>query len=128
MQEEQLHGVVAAMADPGPDGEAEPERREEEGHVPRSEGDEGAQEEGGEGHPTRSHRSESEVAVKEGKEEKNGRGGNGGVKAGQYGKGGEQAAACGSRSYRTSETWSGSSPTSMASPVGVSLVNLFLFF
>ena len=34
------------------------------------------------GSPPRSHRSESEVAVKEGKEEKNGRGGNGGVKAG----------------------------------------------
>ncbi|KAJ8486608.1 hypothetical protein OPV22_019093 [Ensete ventricosum] len=60
------------------------------------------------GTPPRSHRTESEVAVKEGNEEKNGRGGNGGgVKAGQwdivtalrmyYGKGGEQAARHGAR-------------------------------
>ncbi|CAL9152840.1 unnamed protein product, partial [Musa hybrid cultivar] len=59
------------------------------------------------GSPPRNHRSESEVAVKEGKEEKNGRVGNGGVKAGQwdivtahrvyYGKGGEQAARRGPR-------------------------------
>ncbi|CAL9085187.1 unnamed protein product [Musa textilis] len=60
------------------------------------------------GTPPRCHRSGSDVAVKEGKEEKKyGRGGNGGVKAGQwdivtahrvyYGKGGEQAARRGPR-------------------------------
>ncbi|URD95153.1 hypothetical protein MUK42_31951 [Musa troglodytarum] len=108
VQEDQLHGVPAAVAHPGPGKEAEPEGREGEVRVPLR----GAEERAG--------------AVKEddsGEEEEGKKGGGKPRRRGEWdmAAGRRRNAPPGGRSCRTSKSWSGSSPLRMASAARVTL-------